>query len=75
MAPDLSRTIRRATFVLLALAAMAVEIAAVDTRPVLQSLGLALAWVAVAAALARVVRLPADPHCKPPWWVFLLVVA
>ena len=41
MAPELSRTVRRATFTLLALAALAAEVAAVDTRPVLQSFGLA----------------------------------
>ena len=72
---QMSRTVRRATFVLLALAAMAVEIAAVDTRPFARSLGLALAWVAVAAVLARVVPTPTDPCRKPPGWVFLLVLA
>lgn len=75
MAPELPRTVRRATFALVALAALAVEVAAVDTRPVLRSLGLALAWVAVAAALARLIPLPSDARRKPPWWVFLVVLA
>lgn len=75
MAPDAARPLRRATFALLALSAMAVEVAAVDTRPVLQSLGLASAWVAVAAALARLVPLPGDARRKPPGWVFLVVLA
>ncbi|MDY3556943.1 transglutaminase-like domain-containing protein [Gemmata sp. JC717] len=70
-----ARPLRRATFALVALSALAVEVAAVDTRPVLQSLGLAGAWVAVAAALARLVPVSADARRKPPGWVFLVVLA
>ncbi|MBY0461107.1 MAG: hypothetical protein K2V38_27615 [Gemmataceae bacterium] len=75
MAPELSKLVRRATFALLALAAVAVEIAASDGRAVIQSLGLAAVWVAVAAVVARFVPTPADPRRKPPVWVFLLLVA
>lgn len=75
MGPEMSRPLRRVTFVLLALAACAVEVAAADTRPVARSLGAAAGWVAAAAALARFVPLPADPQRKPPRWVYLLVFA
>ncbi|MBM3980696.1 MAG: hypothetical protein FJ304_10500 [Planctomycetes bacterium] len=75
MAPDQPRTVRRATFVLLALAAAAVEVAAADTRPVAHSLGHALVWVALAAALMRIVPVPEDPRAKPPGWVFALLLA
>jgi protein-glutamine gamma-glutamyltransferase len=75
MAPELSKLVRRATFVLLALAAIAVEVAARDGRAVGQSLAMALAWVIVAALVARFVPTPADPRMKPPMWVFLLLLA
>jgi hypothetical protein len=75
MAPELSKLVRRATFALLALAAVAVEIAASDGRAVVQSVGLAAIWVAVAALVARFVPTPDDPRRKPPVWVFLLLVA
>jgi transglutaminase-like putative cysteine protease len=75
MAPELSSLIRRVTFSLLALAAVAVEIAAKDGRAVIQSIGLAAVWVAVAAVVARLVPTPDDPRRKPPVWVFLLLVA
>lgn len=71
----MARTVRRATFVLLAIAAIAVEIAAVDTRPVARSLGLALIWVAVAAVLARFIPVPVAHRSKPPWWVFTFLLA
>src|SRR5690242_15205771 len=75
MAPELSKLVRRATVVLLALAAIAVEVAARDGRAVGQSLAMALAWVIVAALVARFVPTPADPRMKPPTWVFLLLLA
>ena len=74
MAPEFAAPVRRLTFALLALAAVAVEVAASDRRPVSQSVGLAAVWIAVAAAVARVVPVPADPRRKPPVWVFLLLV-
>lgn len=79
MAPEISRALQRVTFVLLALAVLAVEVAAVDTRPVGQSFGLAAGWIVAAAVLARV-RGPADlsrqaDWHKPPGWVYLLVLA
>ncbi len=52
MAPEIARTIRHVTFALLALAAFAVEVAAVDTRPLMESLGLAIGWIVAAAVLA-----------------------
>jgi len=75
MAPELSRLVGQVTFVLLALAAVAVEVAASDGRAVVQSLGLAAVWVTVAALVARFVPAPADPRRKPPLWVFLLMLA
>ncbi|MBM3995004.1 MAG: transglutaminase domain-containing protein [Planctomycetes bacterium] len=75
MAPEFSSMVRRATFVLLALATVAVEIAASDGRAVLQSVGLAAAWVAVAACVGWFVPPPDDPRRKPPLWVLLLLLA
>jgi hypothetical protein len=75
MAPEFSKLVRRATFVLLALAAIAVEVAARDGRAVGQGLGTAAVWVVVAAIVARLVPTPADPRQKPPVWVFLLLLA
>lgn len=75
MALELSKLVRRTTFALLVLAAVAVEVAASDTRAVIQSLGLAALWVAAAAVVAQFVPIPADPRRKPPMWVFLLLVA
>lgn len=75
MAPELSRAARRATFALLALSTVAVEIAAADTRPVATALGLALAWVTGAAVLARFVPAPADAGDRLPRWVLVLVLA
>lgn len=75
MAPEFGKLVRRATFVLLALAAVAVEVAASDRRAVFQSVGLAAVWVLVAAIVARLVPSPADPQRKPPAWVLLLLLA
>jgi protein-glutamine gamma-glutamyltransferase len=75
MAPEISKLVRRATFMLLALAAIAVEVAARDGRAVGQGLGIAVVWVVVAAIVARFVPTPADPRQKPPVWVFLLLLA
>ncbi|MBM4068073.1 MAG: transglutaminase domain-containing protein [Planctomycetes bacterium] len=74
MAPKLSKLVRRATFALVALAAAAVEVAARDGRTVLQSIGLAAFWVAVAVVVAWFVPTPDDPRRKPPLWVFLLLL-
>jgi transglutaminase-like putative cysteine protease len=73
MAPEFSRALRRVTFVLLTLSAFAVEVAAVDTRPVLQSLGLAVGWVVFAIVAACLIPLPADARRKPPVWVFVFL--
>jgi hypothetical protein len=75
MVPDFSKLVRRTTFVLLALSAAAVEVAADDGRSAPRSLGLAAVWVGVAAALARLVPTPPDPRLAPPKWVLLLLVA
>ncbi|MBO0697044.1 MAG: transglutaminase domain-containing protein [Zavarzinella sp.] len=75
MAPEMPRVVRRVTFLLLALSAGAVEVAAVDTRALRESLGLAAAWVVIAGGVGRFVPVPADPRRKPPLWVFLLLLA
>jgi hypothetical protein len=66
MAPELSRLVRQVTFALLVLASAATEIAAVDTRPVSVSLGLAAFWVGVAALLGWLVPTPTDGNGNPP---------
>ncbi|MFO0878230.1 MAG: transglutaminase domain-containing protein [Gemmataceae bacterium] len=75
MAPEFAHLVRRITFVLLALAAVAVEVAANDRRAVLQSVALAVVWAALAAAIHGCVPLPADPRRKPPVWVLLLLLS
>ncbi|MCS6852604.1 MAG: transglutaminase-like domain-containing protein [Gemmataceae bacterium] len=74
MVPEDSPAVRRLTFAMLALAAWGVEIAAVDTRPTLISLGLASVWVVLAALVAWRLPRPADPHRRPPIWVHLLIL-
>jgi protein-glutamine gamma-glutamyltransferase len=74
MAPELSRFIRQVTFALLALAATATEIAAVDTRSVWTRLGLATVWVGLAAGLGWLIRAPRDGRRVPPRWVLLLLL-
>ena len=74
MAHDFSRLVRRATFGLLVLAAAATEIAAVETRPVLSSLGLAAVWVGLAAILGLFARPPKDERRVPPRYVLLLLL-
>ncbi|QEL15103.1 transglutaminase-like domain-containing protein [Limnoglobus roseus] len=74
MAPEMSRLVRRVTFVLLALSAAAVEVAAIDTRAVAASLGLAAGWVTLALVVNLFVPVPADSHRNPPKWVFPLTL-
>ncbi len=74
MAPDPSKAVSRITFLLVILAAMAVEIAAVDTRPIIESLALALGWCALATVAAFFVPLPSKPNQPPGRLVFLLLV-
>ena len=81
MAPELSRRIRQITFALLVLASTATEIAAVDTRPVLASLGLAMVWVGLAAVLGWVVPVPkrgqspfSESRAPPRFVLFLTLV-
>lgn len=75
MAPELSVLVHRVTFALLVLAAVAVEIAANDGRAVIQSIGIAAAWVGIAALIARFTPTPNDPHSKPTIWVLLVLFA
>ena len=75
MALESARPVRRVTFLLVALAAVAVEVAAADTRPVRQSVGLALVWVALGALGAALAPLPADPGRKPPFGVGVILLA
>jgi hypothetical protein len=81
MAPELSRRIRQVTFALLVFASTATEIAAVDTRPVLASLGLATVWVGLAAVLGWVVPVPkrgqspfSESRVPPRFVLFLMLV-
>jgi hypothetical protein len=74
MAPEPSRLVRQFTFALLMLAAAATEVAAVDTRPVLASVGTAVVWVGLAAFLGWAVPLPADGRRTPPRFVFLILL-
>ncbi len=74
MAPDFPRIVRRATFGLLALASAATEIAAVETRPALSSLGLAALWVGLAATLGLIARRPKDESHVPPRHVLLILL-
>jgi transglutaminase-like putative cysteine protease len=75
MAAESSRLVRQSTFALLALAAAAVEVAAVDSRPVLTSVGMAAIWVGLAALLGWFVPLPADGRGPPPLFVRVFLVA
>jgi len=74
MAPDVPGAVRRVAFVMLALCAVAVEIAAVDVRPVWESVGLAFIWIGAAALVAWRVPIPANPRAKPPVWVSLVLL-
>lgn len=74
MAPEMSGLVRRLTFGLLVLAAAATEVAAVDTRPVPASLGLAAVWVGIAALCGWLVPAPADSRRVPPWSVFFVLL-
>ncbi|MCS6865335.1 MAG: transglutaminase-like domain-containing protein [Gemmataceae bacterium] len=75
MAPDIAQAVRRVTFALLAIAAVAVEIAAMDTRPVLHSVARAAVWIGIAAVMAGRMPIPAQPRQRPPGWVTLIVLA
>ena len=75
MVPDLSRLVRRVTIGLLACAAAATEVAADDTRPLAQNLGMAMVWVAVAASLSWLVPVPGAGRRTPPRFISFLLVA
>ncbi|MGL4554635.1 MAG: hypothetical protein ACRC33_26010, partial [Gemmataceae bacterium] len=75
MAPEPSPLVRRVTFLLLALSAAAVEVAAFDTRPVAASLGVAAAWVAATARVGWFAGTPADPRRRPPPWAAAVLAA
>jgi protein-glutamine gamma-glutamyltransferase len=75
MGSELHRSLRRVTFVLLALASMATEVADGQDRSLLASLGLALIWVGLAAAVAWWVPAPADGRLTPPRRVILVLLA
>src|SRR5437016_4755206 len=75
MAPDLSRLLRQITFALMALAALATEVAAEETRSVERSLGLAAIWVGLAIAISFFVQIPNDNRRVPSRTVlFVLLV-
>ena len=69
MAPEAGRLTRRVTFALLVLASGAAEIAAVDTRPVAESLGLAAVWVGLTLGLGWLVPPPKEQSGRPPRFV------
>lgn len=75
MAPEVQPVLRRITFILLALAAMAVEVAVADTRPIVTSLGLATVWVVIAAVASLLIPVPAAPDRQPPRLVLLFLVS
>jgi hypothetical protein len=70
---DLKRPLRHLTFLLMALAAMAMEIAAQDQRPVLQSLALASGWIGLGLLAYWVIPRPAHPSEKPNKWIVLFI--
>jgi hypothetical protein len=72
---ELSRLVRRTTFGLVALGAIATEIAAEEMRPVVVSSFIALAWMTVALLLGLVVKPIRTAMDKPPKTVFLLLLA
>ena len=75
MAPDFPRLVRRATFALLVSSSpAATEVAAVETRPVLSSLGLAALWVGVAAILGLLARPPQSEQGSVPRYVGLPIL-
>lgn len=65
---------RRAGFVLMAIASIACEIAAEDTRDIWHSVALASGWIFAAFVLCLFARRPADPLGKPPIWVMGMLV-
>ncbi len=73
MVPEMSRTVRRVAFLLVVLSAMATEIAAIDTRPVAASLGMASVGIVVAILAGWFLRVPTDARSHPPKWVFLIL--
>lgn len=73
MVPEMSRTVRRVAFLLVVLSAMATEIAAIDTRPVAASLGMAAVGIVVAILAGWLLRVPTDARSHPPKWVFLIL--
>jgi len=75
MVPEMSRLVRRVAFLLVILSAAAVEIAAIDTRPVAASLGMASVGIALAVVSGWFVRVPTDPRSHPPKWVFVILFA
>jgi hypothetical protein len=74
MALETGRSLRRTTFVLVALASAAVEIAAGDSRPIPTSLGLAGLWIVLAAGLSWLVPVPQANRRIPPRWQLALLV-
>lgn len=75
MAPDVSHAVRGVTFALLAISALAVEVAAADTRPVLHSFARAAVWVVLAGVMAWRLPVPAQPRQRPPGWVTGVILA
>lgn len=74
MAPEVSKIVRRITFVLVALATIATEIAADEQRPLLRSIGIGSIGIAIAFVLNWLVPFPEDPKRKPPLWLTVLVL-
>ncbi|MCI0459484.1 MAG: transglutaminase-like domain-containing protein [Gemmataceae bacterium] len=74
MVPERSRLIRQTTLALLVLASTATELAAVESRPLVASLGLATLWAGLAAVLSGVIPLPKGGNGIPPRYVLLLLL-
>ncbi|HEV3144543.1 MAG TPA: transglutaminase domain-containing protein [Gemmataceae bacterium] len=74
MALDGGRQIRWLTFAMLGFGSVATEIAVDETRPFVNSMAVAAAWVAVAAGLSRFVPTPKVTNRVPRWVPLLLVL-
>jgi hypothetical protein len=75
MAPELPRLVRQFTFALLMLAGAATEVAAVDARSIVTSVGMAAIWIGLAAVAGWFVPAPSDGHRSPPLFVFFTLLA
>ncbi|MGL4423518.1 MAG: hypothetical protein ACRCZF_22870, partial [Gemmataceae bacterium] len=74
MVPNQTAIVRRLTFALVLLAAVAFEIAAEDERPVWESVGLACGWIAPALIGSIFLKTRSTTSHRLPLWLSLLAV-